>query len=46
MEEEILNEITNFCGNECGNVLNCAEDECVLYRIEKIVTRNEENNNE
>ena len=39
MEENILNEITNFCSNECGNTQNCAEEDCVLYRIEKIVVQ-------
>ena len=37
-ETQILNETTNFCESECGNVLNCAEEECILFRIEKIIT--------
>jgi len=36
MKDKILNEISNFC-NECSSRENCSEDECVLYRIEKIV---------
>ena len=40
MEKKILNEITNYCGRECGNPNNCSEDECVLYRIEKIIEPN------
>jgi hypothetical protein len=35
-KEKILNEITTFC-NECGSKDYCSEEECVLYRIEKIV---------
>ena len=38
MEDEILKEITSFCGEECCSNQNCPEEECVLYRIEKIVT--------
>lgn len=37
MEEKILNEITDFC-NECSRKDYCDEKECVLYRIENIVT--------
>ena len=39
MEKEIkiMNEITDFCENECGNILNCAEEECILFRIEQII---------
>lgn len=36
MKEKILNEISNYC-NENGCRENCSEDECVLYRIERIV---------
>ena len=35
----ILNEITGFCNYDCGNKLNCAEEECVLFRIEKMVSK-------
>ena len=34
----ILNETTTFC-EECGSREICPEDECVLYRIEKIVEK-------
>lgn len=37
MKEKVLNEITNFCNEECSSKENCPENECVLYRIEKIV---------
>ena len=36
MEEEIMNEITNFC-EQCPSNTECPEEDCVLYRIEKIV---------
>lgn len=32
----ILNETTNFC-QQCSSRENCPENECVLYRIEKII---------
>ena len=35
-EIEILNEITSVCEN-CKLHENCREEECALYRIEKIV---------
>ena len=34
---EIMNEISDFCGNECNSVMCCPEEECVLFRIEQIV---------
>ena len=37
-EKLILNETTTFCAEECCSRENCAEDECVLRRIEKIIT--------
>ena len=36
MENEILDEITTFC-MECPSREDCPKDECVLYRIERIV---------
>lgn len=33
----VLDEITNFCNEECASKTNCPEDECILYRIEKII---------
>ena len=44
-EEEILNEITAFCEN-CLNREKCIEKECVLFRIEQIVTEGGKTNNE
>ncbi len=35
----IFKEISNFCKNECGSSDNCAEDECVLFRIEKMLQK-------
>lgn len=34
-EFNVLKKISDFCKNDCGNALNCAEDKCILYRIEK-----------
>jgi len=36
----VMNEITNFCENECGNKECCSEEVCILFRIEKIITNN------
>jgi hypothetical protein len=37
-EMEMLNEIHWFCQLQCCEGLNnCSEDECVLFRIEKII---------
>lgn len=41
MEQKILNEITNFC-NECSSKEQCSEEDCVLYRIEKLITKENE----
>jgi hypothetical protein len=38
-KKEILEEITNFC-NECPSKECCSENECVLYKIEKIINGN------
>lgn len=38
LENKILKQIHDFCGKECGNCQNCAEEECVLFRIERIIT--------
>lgn len=40
-EKQIINEIHNFCKNECGIRESCAEDECVLFRIEKLIVGSE-----
>lgn len=36
-EIQILNQITNFCKNDCAECECCVEDDCVLFRIEKII---------
>lgn len=36
MKEEILKEISDFCA-ECASNECCVENDCVLYRIERIV---------
>lgn len=41
MDEEILTEITDFC-ETCPLHECCSEDECVLYRIEKLLLNREE----
>ena len=38
-ENNILNEITNFCENHCGLCQECPEEECVLFRIEKLIAK-------
>lgn len=42
MKEEILTEISNFCSEECPSCTCCPEEECVLFRIEKIVCESPE----
>lgn len=37
-EIEILNEIHNFCANECCSCECCPENNCILFRIEQIIT--------
>lgn len=41
-EEEILTQITDHCQNTCPNCLNCVEKDCVLFRIEEIITKAKE----
>ena len=43
MKEEILEEITEFC-EECPSHENYPEEECVLFRIEQIITDNQKEN--
>ena len=43
-DNEILSEIYNTC-NGCPNQFNCPEEGCVLYRIEQIVLKEDENEN-
>lgn len=45
MEEQIKLEIASFC-EECPSHENCPEDECVLFRIEKIILESEDKKNE
>ncbi len=40
MKEEVLKEITDFC-EECPSHECCPEEECVLYRIEQILLKEE-----
>lgn len=44
MTEEILKEITENCEN-CPRHENCPEEECILFRIEKIVLKEEDDKN-
>lgn len=39
MNTKILKEITNFC-RECSSHTCCPEEDCVLFRIEKLVVNN------
>lgn len=36
-DRAILSQITAFCRDHCSERGNCPEEECVLWRIEKIV---------
>lgn len=38
MKDKILIEITNFC-EECPSHEYCSEEECVLFRVEKIILK-------
>lgn len=37
-ENRILDEISEFCIHECTNLDNCADEECILRRIEIIIS--------
>lgn len=37
-DQKILIEIADFC-EECPSHENCPEEECILYRIESIITQ-------
>ncbi len=39
MDKKILLEISNFCEN-CSSHECCPEEDCVLFRIEKLVVKN------
>jgi hypothetical protein len=34
---EIINQIHNYCENQCMIRESCVEDDCVLFRIEKLI---------
>ena len=38
-DTKILTEITTFCENECAERECCIEEECILWRIEKLITK-------
>ena len=42
MKTKILYEITNFC-KECSSHNCCPEEDCVLFRIEKLVLKEKNN---
>lgn len=37
-EEKILTLITDYCREQCPRCMSCAEENCVLWRIEKVCT--------
>lgn len=39
-KNKVLYLISEWCKNDCSNNLNCSEEYCVLYNIEKIVSDN------
>jgi len=41
-EKQILTLITNFCQNECSECQCCPEEECVLFNIEQVITKDKE----
>lgn len=41
LKEQILNEISLYCRDECCSNCECPEEECVLFRIERLVVENE-----
>lgn len=41
LQEQILNEVTLFCRDECSSIGECPEEECVLFRIERLVVESE-----
>lgn len=45
MLNKIMLEISNFC-EMCPSHEICPEEECVLFRIEQIILKKEERNNE
>lgn len=45
VQEQILDEVTLYCRDECCSSGECPEDECVLFRIERLVVENESKDN-
>lgn len=41
LQDQILNEISLYCRDECCSNCECPEGECVLFRIERLVVENE-----
>ncbi|MBQ9700109.1 MAG: hypothetical protein IJV71_05740 [Lachnospiraceae bacterium] len=41
LQEQILNEVTLYCRDECSSSCECPEDECVLFRIERLVVESD-----
>lgn len=41
LSEQMLNEITLYCRDECCSSQECPEDECVLFRLERMVIDSE-----
>lgn len=41
LNTEIMTEITKYCAHECSSNCNCSENECVLYRIERLILEDE-----
>jgi hypothetical protein len=39
-EFNILMEISNYCECDCGNKENRSEEECILFRVERIISGN------
>jgi hypothetical protein len=39
-EDQIMNEITEFC-RDCKSCECCPEEECILFRIERIIVDRE-----
>lgn len=37
LHTNVMTEISEFCAHECGNSNECSEEDCVLYRIERLV---------
>ena len=37
----ILDEITLYCRDECCSSQECPEDECILFKIERMVVESE-----